>query len=73
MISTSRGLSAVRPGGSRDADADGLWHRALRQPTAAECAGDDGLDRQGVRDGGRQLIVDADDSASTATTSALVV
>ncbi len=43
MISTSRGLSAVRPGGDRDAEADGLWHRALRRPPA-ELAGEHGGD-----------------------------
>ena len=30
MISTSRGLSAVRPADDRDADAGGLWRGALR-------------------------------------------
>ena len=80
MISTSRGLSAVRPGADRD--ADGLWHRALRQP-AAELAGeftvDAGHERQGVPGDaghlgrGRQPTVDTDDSDSTATTSVLVV
>ena len=71
MISTSRGLSAVRPGDDRDADADGLWHRALRQPAAelaGEFAGDAGRPARG-----RQLSVDTDDSDSTATTSAFAV
>jgi hypothetical protein len=82
MISTSRGLSAVRPGDSLDADDDGLWRRALRQPAAelaGEHAGDAGLDRQGVRGDagyparGLQREADTDDSESTATTSALAV
>jgi hypothetical protein len=86
MISTSRGLSAVRPGDGLGADDGGLWHRELRQPpvevmgeVAVEFACDTGHDRQGVLGDavhparGRQLAVDTEDSDSTATTSALVV
>ena len=82
MISTSRGLSAVRPGDGLDAGDGGLWHRALRQPPAelvGELAGDAGLDRQGLRGDaghpgrGRQREVDTVESESTATTSALAV
>jgi len=67
MISTSRGLSAVRPGDGLAADDGGLWHRALRQPTAEHTAGAGHPARQ------HQLAVDTDDSESTATTSVLVV
>ena len=93
MISTSRGLSAVRPGDGVDAEAGGFWHRA------GALAGDAGLASQGGRGDsvlantvhantvhantglantghpgrGRQLPADADDSDSTATTSALAV
>jgi len=62
MISTSRGLSAVRPGDDRDADAEGLWPGPLGQP-AAELAR------------GRQPEPEAETvgSDSTATTSVLAV
>jgi len=86
MISTSRGLSAVRPGDGLGADDGGLWHPELRQPpaevageAAGELARDRGRDRQGLLGDaahpacGRQRGVDAVDSDSTATTSALVV
>ena len=87
MISTSRGLSAVRPGDDRDADVGGLWHGALRQPPAELAggfAGDAGPGRQGVLGDavlanpghtvrGRQRSADVDDSDSTATTSVLTV
>ena len=81
MISTSRGLSAVRPGDGLDA-AGGLWQRELRQPPAemvGEFAADAGLDRPGVPGGAGHLArepqreTDTDDSESTATTSALAV
>src|SRR5579863_2057018 len=68
MISTSRGLSAVRPGDGLDTDEGGLWQRALRQPSAAGLAGDAGLPARG-----RQREVDTVDSDSTATTSAFAV
>jgi len=68
MISTSRGLSAVRPGDGLDADDGGLWQRALRQPSAAELGGDAGHPARG-----RQREVDTVDSDSTATTSAFAV
>ena len=80
MISTSRGLSAVRPSGDPDADADGFWQGGMRRTVAvgaeAILAGDS------VRaTGPLQLPVDVDvdvageaeDSVSGATTSALAV
>jgi len=76
MISTSRGLSAVRPV-DPDADSGGLWRRSRFQ--AASGLAEDGLPRPGGRAGGGhaarvcQLSVDAGGSDSTATTSALAV
>src|SRR5262249_13235854 len=60
MISTSRGLSAVRPGDDSDVDPGGLWDRAL-------------LTDPGHPGRGRQPAGDTEDSAGTATTSVLVV
>ncbi len=84
MISTSRGLSAVRPGDDRDADVGGLWHGALRQPPAelaggfggavlATGAGHTALANTAHTARGRQRSADAGDSESTATTSVLTV
>lgn len=77
MISTSRGLSAVRPGDDLDAGSGALWHSDRRQ-AAGGLAADAGLARSGAfarqrAARGRQLPVDAKDSNSTATTSALAV
>jgi hypothetical protein len=87
MISTSRGLSAVRPSDDPDADAAGLWRSGQRRTVTvggetvlAYHAGPAG---RAPRSGGvhavgaLQLPVDvaddADGSDSTATTSALAV
>jgi diguanylate cyclase (GGDEF)-like protein len=65
MISTSRGLSAVRPGDDPEEDATGLWQGGQRMSgTAApvlQLAADPGADD------------DVDDTDSTATTSAFAV
>jgi diguanylate cyclase (GGDEF)-like protein len=71
MISTSRGLSAVRPGDDRDADVGGLWHRDT--VLADTGLADTGLADTGHPGRGRQPEVDTDDSDSTATTSVLAV
>jgi hypothetical protein len=76
MISTSRGLSAVRPGDDRDADAGGLWHRdtVLADTVLADTVlADTVLADTGPPGRGRQPEVDTDDSDSTATTSVLAV
>jgi diguanylate cyclase (GGDEF)-like protein len=75
MISTSRGLSAVRPGGGPDAGADGFWQGGMRRAVAvgaeAVLAGDS------VRaTGPLQLPVDVDaavEAEDSAATSALAV
>jgi diguanylate cyclase (GGDEF)-like protein len=86
MISTSRGLSAVRPDSPRE-DADGFWQGGPHGPvtvTGADAvladdgpAGDAPLAASVRATGPLQLPVDLDDegegSDSTATTSALAV
>jgi diguanylate cyclase (GGDEF)-like protein len=66
MISTSRGLSAVRP----EADASGFWQPGRRAAAALDDAGLDGAAQLGDV---LQLPADADGSDSTATTSAFAV
>jgi diguanylate cyclase (GGDEF)-like protein len=81
MISTSRGLSAVSPPAGRGHSADGelLWGGAMLTPARALAADDPQLPGDGLTDGladgpedGPEDGLD-DGSASTATTSALVV
>jgi hypothetical protein len=82
MISTSRGVSAVRPRNDPDADA-GFWQGGLHSTVAvgveAVLADDDGPAGRGLvhAPGALQLPVDvegeAEGSDSTATTSALAV
>jgi diguanylate cyclase (GGDEF)-like protein len=74
MISTSRGLSAVRP----EADASGFWQSGQRRAAALDDAGLDGVGLDGVDGVGRlgdvlQLPADADGGDSTATTTAFAV
>ncbi len=84
MISTSRGLSAVRPGDDPGADAARFWqgglHRTVTVGAETVLAGDAGpADGTRRASGALQLPVDADvegeaeGSDSTATTSALAV
>jgi len=74
MISTSRGLSAVRP----EADASGFWQSGQHRAAALDDAGLDGVGLDGVDGVGRlgdvlQLPADADGGDSTATTTAFAV
>ena len=69
MISTSRGLSAVRPEGP-EGEASGFWQPGRRPAAALDGAGLDGTGQLG---GVLQLPADADGSDSTATTSAFAV
>ena len=87
MISTSRGLSAVRPGEDPREDAGGLWQGGVREPVTGadadtvlagnEPAGDAPLAASVRATGPLQLPVEldgeGDGSDSTATTSALAV
>ena len=82
MISTSRGLSAVRPGDDPDAGAAGFWQGGPRRPVTVgpEAALADGgaAGRRPARcrrasAARRRGGATADGSDSTATTSALAV
>jgi diguanylate cyclase (GGDEF)-like protein len=75
MISTSRGLSAVRPGDDPREDADGFWQGGGRGP-AAVADGEAELAEGGSAGNGplpADLDGDGDDSDSSAATSALAV
>jgi diguanylate cyclase (GGDEF)-like protein len=75
MISTSRGLSAVRPSDDPGAGASGFWQGS--QLRAVPVPADDIVLAADAAPAARQLSVDAaadgDDSDSTATTSAFAV